>query len=78
MGSVRYLVICSFSKLPQRLRIPKAYVGKKGQLKLCNYPSGPQLMADNLKARVRQEVSLLAWEHGMLRPYEARVYRFRV
>lgn len=74
---IRYLIVCSFSKLPMRLRIPKAYVGKKGKLVLCNYPEGRPQMAEQLKERLKQEVSLLAWEHGMLRPYEARVYRFR-
>ena len=77
LGKVRYLIVCSFSRLPMRLKIPKSYVGKKGQLLLCNYPQGPQLMADKLKDRLKQEVSLLEWQHGMLRPYEARVYRFR-
>ncbi|MCR5250327.1 MAG: alpha-glucosidase [Lachnospiraceae bacterium] len=76
-GNIRYLIVCSFTGLPLRLRIPKAYVGKKGKLVLCNYPQGPQTMAERFKDRMRQEVSLLAWEHGMLRPYEARVYRFR-
>ncbi len=76
-GRVRYLIVCSFTRLPMRLKIPKAYVGKKGQLLLCNYPKGPEMMAGRLKERLKQEVSLLEWEHGMLRPYEARVYRFR-
>ena len=77
LGKVRYLIVCSFSKLPMRLKIPKSYVGRKGQLLLCNYPQGPQVMADKLKDRLKQEVNLLEWQHGMLRPYEARVYRFR-
>ena len=76
-GDIRYLIVCSFSPLPLRLRIPKSYVGKKGKLVLCNYPEGRPQMAGRLKERLKQEVSLLAWEHGMLRPYEARVYRFR-
>ena len=78
LGKVRYLIVCSFTKLPMRLKIPREYVGRKGQLLLCNYPEGHQVMADKFKDRIRQEVSLLEWEHGMLRPYEARVYRFRV
>ena len=77
LGKVRYLIVCSFSKLPMRLKIPRSYVGRKGQLLLCNYPQGPQVMADKLKDRLKQEVNLLEWQHGMLRPYEARVYRFR-
>ncbi len=34
---VRYLIVCSFSRLPVRVRLPKEYVGKKGRLMLCNY-----------------------------------------
>lgn len=54
-----------------------SYVGRKGRMVLCNYPKGPQVMADNLKDRIRQEVNMSATEHGMYRPYEARIYRFR-
>ena len=57
-GSIRYLMICSFSHFPVKLRIPKAYAGRKGQLVLCNYAGKTK--------------------DGMLRPYEARVYRFRI
>ena len=78
LGKVRYLIVCSFSRLPMRLKIPRSYAGRKGQLLLCNYPQGPQVMADKLKDRIKQEVNLLEWQHGMLRPYEARVYRFRM
>ncbi|MBR5419587.1 MAG: alpha-glucosidase [Lachnospiraceae bacterium] len=77
LKDIRYLIVCSFTRLPLRLRIPKEYAGKKGKLLLCNYPEGRQLMAEHFKERLKQEVDLLAWEHGMLRPYEARVYRFR-
>ena len=76
-GRVRYLVICSFVKFPVRVRIPETYVGRKGQLMLCNYPKGAQMLAGTLRERAHQEVSMLAAEHGMFRPYEARVYRFR-
>ena len=75
-GNVRYLIICSFAKLPVEVRLPKNYAGKKGQLMLCNYSDEPQVMADSLRKRVRQEVNMLAKEHGMFRPYEVRVYRF--
>ncbi len=76
-GNICYLIICSFSRLPVRVRIPSSYVGRKGRMVLCNYPKGPQVMADNLKDRIRQEVNMSATEHGMFRPYEARIYRFR-
>ena len=76
-GEVRYLIICSFARLPVKVRLPENYVGKKGHLMLCNYPDGPQVMADTIRERAHQEVSMLAAEHGMFRPYETRVYRFR-
>ena len=38
LGEERYLVICSFSEDPIRVRVPKAYAGKKGKLILSNYP----------------------------------------
>ena len=56
LGSVRYLMICSFTKFRAKVHIPKSYAGKRGQLMLCNYHEPGK---------------------GMLRPYEARVYRFR-
>ncbi|MBR3514729.1 MAG: alpha-glucosidase [Lachnospiraceae bacterium] len=77
LGDIRYLIICSFSKLPVKVHFPENYADRKGQLMLCNYPDGPQVMADSLRERAHQEVSLLAAEHGMFRPYETRVYRFR-
>ncbi len=35
--SIRYLIICSFSKIPLKVRFPKEYANLKGQLVLCNY-----------------------------------------
>ncbi|MBR1472043.1 MAG: alpha-glucosidase [Lachnospiraceae bacterium] len=78
LGEVRYLVICSFAKMPVKVRIPEGYAKIKGQMVLCNYPGGTQITAGDLRKRACRELNLLAAEHGMLRPYEARVYRFRV
>jgi oligo-1,6-glucosidase len=41
LGDERYLIICSFSRLPHRMRIPDAYKGKTGELVLCNYSDKP-------------------------------------
>ncbi len=38
LGKIRYLVICSFSRKKERVRIPKEYAGMKGKPVLCNYP----------------------------------------
>ncbi|WP_026495638.1 alpha-glucosidase [Butyrivibrio sp. WCD3002] len=55
--NIRYLIICSFTRLPLTVRIPTEYEGKKGELVLCNY----------------------AGHVGELyRPYECRVYRFKM
>ncbi len=35
--SERYLIICSFSSLPQKVRLPAVYEGKRGEVVLCNY-----------------------------------------
>ena len=76
-GDVRYLIICSFSRLPVKVHLPENYVGRKAQLVLCNYPDGAPVMADTLRERAHQEVNMLAVEHSMFRAFETRVYRFR-
>ncbi|WP_051204699.1 alpha-glucosidase [Butyrivibrio sp. VCD2006] len=99
LGTVSYLIICSFSRLPAKVSIPDKFIGKKGQLMLCNYPDRKQMVGDlkisdsikqvsksmldekSLEAGeelVRKELCTIAVQHGMYRPYEARVYRFRV
>ena len=40
LGTVRYLIFCSFSHLPEKAPFPKAYTGKKGELVLSNYEYG--------------------------------------
>ena len=64
---VRYLIICSFSEKPVRVKLPKEYVGRKRKLLLCNYPKGSQSS--------RRIDGLPEEEQGWFRPYEARVYR---
>ena len=41
LGDERYLIICSFSRLPHRMKIPDFYKGKTGELVLCNYSDQP-------------------------------------
>ena len=54
----RWLIICSFSRLPAEVKLPPEYEGRARRLVLCNYRgSDPYDMH--------------------LRPYEARVYKFR-
>ncbi|WP_081679494.1 alpha-glucosidase [Butyrivibrio sp. XPD2002] len=98
LGKTTYLIICSFSKLPVKVIIPDKFIGKRGQLMLCNYPDRKQMakrpkigtylknVSKNVfsdgpveasEELVRQELCTIAVQHGMYRPYEARVYRFR-
>ncbi|WP_049945817.1 alpha-glucosidase [Butyrivibrio sp. LC3010] len=80
-GTVSYLIICSFAKIPVKVTIPEKYIGKRGQLMLCNYPDRKQYIryGDNMfQDLVRSEMCTYAVRHGMYRPYETRVYRFRI
>ncbi|WP_026658951.1 alpha-glucosidase [Butyrivibrio sp. AC2005] len=74
LGKTSYLIICSFSRFPVKVSIPDKYIGKKGQLMLCNYSDRKQYHHDLM----RSELCTYAVRHGMYRPYETRVYRFRV
>lgn len=64
---VSYLIICSFSEKPVRIKLPKEYVGRKRRLMLCNYPRANQGQ--------RRVDGLPEDEQGWFRPYETRVYR---
>ena len=76
MEQERYLIICSFSRLPVRLKLPGEYEGREKELILCNYPENVEdIPARKLKA-IGDELLNLEFAHGMLRPYETRVYRF--
>lgn len=76
MGQERYLIICSFSRLPVKLKLPGDYEGREKELVLCNYPENVEdIPAHKLKA-IGDELLNLEFTHGMLRPYETRVYRF--
>ncbi|MBR4758910.1 MAG: hypothetical protein IK078_02010, partial [Lachnospiraceae bacterium] len=65
--STRYLVICSFSGAPTLLRYPKHLQGRRGQLVLDNYE----------RAEMKPFATTIE-EGELLRPYEVRVYRFKV
>ncbi|MBQ4381725.1 MAG: glucohydrolase, partial [Oscillospiraceae bacterium] len=53
LGQEAALVICSFSKKPVSLRLPRPFDGKTGQLALCNYPGpAPEKILRPYEARV--------------------------
>ncbi len=64
--NIRYLVVCSFSKNRQSWKLPKNYVMCTGRLILCNYPDP---ISTSISRHQPRET---------LRPFEARIYRFRV
>ena len=70
-----FLVICSFSRLPQKAHKPKKFAGRHGELVLCNYPKDP-IDYGGLLSHVEQGLSELELKKGYLRPYETRVYRY--
>ncbi len=65
LDNARYLIVCSFSTHGRHWKLPEEYVGRVGKLILCNY-SMP------ISTTVSQQ------PRDLLRPYEARVYRFKV
>ncbi len=75
LSEERYLIICSFSKRPVRIKYPKEYAGKKGKLILCNYRKNVNKSPQTLWELANSEMNKLAVKHRMLRPYEARVYK---
>ncbi len=86
-----YVIVCSFSRLPVKLRLPDNYPESEGELVLCNYPEesmeernarkGERAQfkkdVDEALERVQEDLESFELRHGMLRPYEARVYRFK-
>ena len=64
---VSYLIICSFSEKPIRIRLPREFAGRKRRLVICNYPK-----ASHGERRVD---GLPEEEQGWFRPYETRVDR---
>ena len=49
---IRYLVVCSFSKHAEKLRLPAEYRKKKGQILLCNYPGSQPAFMRPYEARI--------------------------
>jgi len=76
MEQERYLIICSFSRLPVRLKLPGEYEGREKELILCNYPENVEDIPSRKLKAIGDELLNLEFAHGMLRPYETRVYRF--
>lgn len=67
MGNIRYLIICSFVKHKVFMLVPKKYNGMKMELVLDNYPDIRSGQVETVKIG-----------SCLLKPYEARVYRFHV
>ena len=76
LGDECYLIICSFSRLPVKLRLPDQFAGRTKELVLCNYPENVKDIPAHRLKRVSDELLSLELDHGMMRPYEARIYRF--
>ncbi len=74
-GKERYLIVCSFSKLPVKPHPPKEYAGHKGKLILCNY-MGHTRRKNSMWNMAHEYMDKMAVDHGMFRPYEVRVYRY--
>ena len=73
-----YLIICSFSRLPVKAHKPEKFLGKRGELLLCNYSDDEKCDTMNgVLQHLHHELSNLEHRKGLLRPYETRVYRYR-
>ena len=70
-----FLIICSFSRFPQKAHKPKKFAGRHGELVLCNYPKKP-INYGGILGPIEQELSEFELKKGYLRPYETRVYRY--
>ena len=70
-----YLIVCSFSHFPVKLHLPDKYLKRRKKLILCNYPRKSDRLRENRLQLIRDDLNLLEARHGLLRPYEARMYR---
>ena len=70
-----FLIICSFSRFPQKAHKPKKFAGRHGELVLCNYPKKP-INYGGILGPIEQGLSEFELKKGYLRPYETRVYRY--
>lgn len=91
LNSEVYVIVCSFSRLPVKLRLPDIYPEVSGELVLCNYPEesreernarkGERAKikkdVDEILGPVKEDIESFEIRHGMLRPFEARIYRFK-
>ena len=74
-----YLIICSFSRLPVKLRIPEKYMDSKTKLVLCNYSDVrrnefEENEFEGILGRVNEDLMNIEVKKGRLRPYETRIY----
>ena len=66
-------MLCNYPDRKQMAKRPKIGTYLKNVSKYV-FSDGPVEASEEL---VRQELCTIAVQHGMYRPYEARVYRFR-
>ncbi|MBR4668085.1 MAG: alpha-glucosidase [Butyrivibrio sp.] len=91
LGKEVYIILCSFARIPVKLRLPGKLREEDGELVLCNYPEDAfkyksvmqrnrrihSKEVDEVVEKVNEDLQNFELKHGMMRPYEARVYRFR-
>ena len=75
LGDECFLIVCSFCGFPVKLHLPDKYIMRKKKLVLCNYPRRHEMTDENMLQQINDEILTLEARHGMLRPYEARIYR---
>ena len=73
-----FLIICSFSRLPVKAHKPAKFAGRHGELVLCNYSEKRKDASGVGLERVKNELNDLEHRKGLLRPYEVRVYRYKM
>ncbi len=74
LGNDRYLVVCSFSRIPVKIAVPGELAGLKRKLVLCNYPGREKPKPGSVFDLSIRAMNKLAVKHHMFRPYEARIY----
>ena len=64
LGDISYLIVCSFMPIPVKVRFPRGFEGREGELVLSNYREG-------------RHKAVIPEERVSFKPYECRVYRVR-
>ncbi|MCR4903269.1 MAG: alpha-glucosidase [Butyrivibrio sp.] len=77
LDNERFLIVCSFSGIPQKIQYPASFVDKKGELVLCNYGEKRNAKTPGFEDRFKGDIENFALSHNMLRPYEVRVLMYK-